>query len=173
MNRLLTFSLSKNEIFNRIRLYTSYLAGKRAETAVDYDRIAAIEPDRPLLDLLMEDSASDMALRLADRVESFTVEGDVMRLRVINPLEAIGGTPDLDLLYRTLHTHVVADTIFRWLTVAGFDFPDGAVTARKATSDTASERMESLATLLKPVEPPTTADPTPGRRARSRRVPPI
>lgn len=178
MTQFLTFALSFDDIFKNIKLYTSYLAGKRAQTALSYDRVAAINLDRPLFDVIIEDSVTNLALTLGSRVASLTIDGDIIRFTIQNPLWLIDltrfDTPpnpvDQQTLLRIFRSYVTSDTIRRWLTITGLDIPDGITTACATATELSTLKLESLQLLLTPpVVPPARHIP----KASPRFIPPI
>lgn len=178
MSPFLTFALSKKEIFGKIKLYTSYIAGKRAENALQYDRVAAIELDVPLFDILMEDAATELASLLPRYVETLVIEGDILRFSVRNPgfgldlPESPGGEHVLDapLVLKTMESYVTAETILRWLRIIGYDFPDGVTSALKSADAVAKAKVAALTAMFTPPEPKSRPHVD---KASPRRVPPI
>ncbi len=159
-----TFALSKSAIFDKIKLFTSYLAGKRAEDPVAYDRVAAIELDIPLLTFIIDDVSTYLAAGLGDRVASLETDADIVKFRMRNP------AGDQKIIYNLLESYVVAKTIVEWLTIVGYEFESGAVSALKSAGEVASSKLTLLREALADLPEEVRAHAT---KASPRRVPPI
>lgn len=173
MNKLFVISVSKKIIFDRIRLFTSYLAGKRSENPLDYDRVAAIGLDLPLLGHIADDAATSLASNLVKMVNSFRIEDDVLRFELISPLGAASegsGGIDTTLIYNLMESFILSETIMRWLTIVGYDFSDSGVSIRKSAEEVAASKLALLQAALDPGGLSTRKRVL---KASSRRVPPM
>ncbi len=155
MKELFAVSVSKTIIFNKIRLFTSYLAGKRAAGALEYDRVAAIELDIPLLTFIAEDVASDLASRLANRLDSFSIEDDVIRFVLVRPSNAAYGptppyTEGVTLVYNLIESCILAGTILNWLKIAGYKFTEGDASLRRSAEEVLESKRAGLLAALDP-----------------------
>lgn len=168
MNDFLTFALSKNVVFDKVRLFTSYLAGKRAEDAVAYDRVAAIELDMPLLNYVMEECASILIASLNDSGASISTDADIIRLTLTNPLE--NGVPNQTLIYNLIESYIIALTITEWLRITGYEFNAGPESALKNADSVAQSKLSLLReALTPPADAPRLHNPI----ASPRKYPPI
>ena len=195
MTEFLTLGLSKKVIFDKIGLFTSYLAGKRSEDYAEYDRIAVDDSDIPLLDYASDDAASLLAGELGGVVARFEIEGDVIRYVLKNPyygvvenpegVEATGrasgaatdekpsGMPDCGLMLRLMESYIVAETIIRWLRIAGYEFGEGTKQALTSAGEVAAAKMKLLrGALTPPANEPVSEGPK-VVKARRRRLPPL
>lgn len=178
MSQFLTFALSKDAIFKQISLFTSYLAGKRAADRDEYDKVAVVSLDRPLIEVMTEDAAAEMASALGGRVTNFSIEGDVMQLTLLNPVYGLDPADygeilrevDCGLLLKIMESYVVSAVINRWLEIAGYQFGVGAKEARVHCERVMNRKMAELDSRLTPPVPSATKRIV---KARSRRLPPI
>lgn len=151
MNDFLTFAVSKSVVFDKVKLFTSYLAGKRAEDAVAYDRVAAIEPDVPLINYIMEECASFLLASLNDSGASISADADIIRLTLTNPLK--NEVPDQTLVYNLIESYIIAGTITEWLRIAGYEFSAGPESALKNARSVAESKLKLLREALTPPGP--------------------
>lgn len=165
MGDYFAIGLSKKAIFERIRLFTSYLAAKRASDAAGYDKVAAIDLDLPLLTFIADDSASLLAASLGDRVSSVEFDGDIIRFTLLSP----GAKCDQRIIYKLIESYIVAVTIVDWLRIVGYDFSEGAASAMKSAETVAANK---LSLLLMALTPEVAAVVHKGRASR-RRIPPM
>ncbi|MDE5842502.1 MAG: hypothetical protein K2H35_02050 [Muribaculaceae bacterium] len=171
MSEFLTIGLSKKVIFDKIGLFTSYLAGKRSDDYAAFDRVATFDTDIPVLDYASDDAAAFLAAELGEMVNDFKIEGDVIRYIMRNPLPE--GSPNTDLLFRLTESYIVAETIIRWLRIVGYEFGEGARQALTSAAEVAATKLKLLRrALTAPSEAPAESGPR-IMKARSRRLPPI
>lgn len=180
MSEFLTIGLSKHIIFDKIGLFSSYLAGKRSEDYVGYDKVAVQSADLPVLDYIVEDAASLLAAEIGDKVAEFKIEGDVMRYVLRNPfygLEAsAGGMPERGWLLNVMESYLVAATIIRWLQIVGYEFGEGTKQALVSAAEVAATKLKLLqGALTNPKAKSEEAEEwQPAvKRARRRRIPPL
>lgn len=150
MENILTLKVTLSETMDNLKLLTSYLAGQREDSAADYDKVTLLDTDAPLVAMLMEDAA----LRL-----SALFPGNLVRWRYYrSALEFTAGrVTDADGMQRVLAKGVALEVLRRWLRISGSDYAD-------ALSAPGEELAAALAVHTAPVA---------GRRASSRRLPPI
>ncbi|MDE6272342.1 MAG: hypothetical protein K2M31_04980 [Muribaculaceae bacterium] len=164
MTEFSIFALSKSAIFDKIRLFTSYLAGKRASDAVGYDRIAAIEIDIPLLSLIVGDAAAFLAAKLGDRMVAMEIDSDIISFRLKNP------KGEQKVIFNLMESYVVAKTIVEWLRIVDYDFAGGPVSAMKSAEEAAESKLKLLQEALSDLPEPSR---THASKASPRRLPPI
>lgn len=192
-------SLSKEVIYARVRLFSSYLAGKRSDTLEGYDRVATDDLDIPLLEYIATQRAAELAARLGPVVvEKYDCEGTLIKFKLRN-LRSVGisaesdnsnllqdaenevgsaalksdsadGAIDIGLIYNLMESHIIAASIADWLRIVGYEPADGSGDIMREAASTSEEKLEALKSIL------TTRRDTDNPRhviARSRKLPAI
>lgn len=170
MTEFLTLGVSKKVIFDKIGLFTSYLAGKRTENYVDYDRIAVHDLDIRILDYMAEDAASQLAANLGSAIANFDVDGDIMRFVVRNP-----DSPDFNsgVLLTLIESYIMSQTVTGWLRIVGYEFGEGTHQAITSATEVASSKLKLIQAALNPAKQAASASGPQILKARSRRPSPI
>lgn len=153
-----TVKVTLAEVMDSLKLVSSYLGGKREDTATGYDRVAAIDSDQALVALLMEDAALVVARAFPGRL---------LRWRYYRAsLEfTIEGEADTEGLRPALVRTIALEVLRRWLRITGSDYAD-------AIGESAAEATASLRIYFP--ESAATGEYTPLRkRARRRALPPF
>lgn len=170
MDDKFTISISKKAVFDKIRLFTSYLGGKNAQEAIEYDRVAAITQDIPLLSVIIENMATHLASSLGNAVISLEFDGDIVRFVMKNPLHTalMSATtdwqisvlnkeaPDISGIYNLIEGYITSSVIAEWLDIVGFKKNDtSCVSIHSASSAIGAEKLSALKQILNPPTIPT------------------
>ncbi len=134
---LTSIKINLAEVMENLKLVSSYLAGKREESAVAYDRVAAIDVDAPVVGLLMEDAA----LRVAS-----VFPGPLLRWRYMRNVLTfdIEGECDAEGLRSTLLRVVCLEVLRRWLRLTGSDYADTVAESATEAADSLSIHFPAL-----------------------------
>lgn len=155
MGNVSTVKVRLEDVMENLKLVSSYLGGKRESTAVDYDRVAAINCDSALVALLMEDAALLVAGTLPQGLLRWRYTRGALEFELAEGVDVLGLQP---ALVRAVSLQVLR----RWLRIVGSDYAD-------TVSESAAASADSLAIYFRDV----VVSSAPGAVAHPRRIPPI
>lgn len=150
------FRIGMDYVFGQVKLITGYLGGKLMDSLEDFDRVSAIELDRPLLSVLSADAALTLAVTLGkDRMRGYVMEAEGLKVELLCEDE------DYATVGKLLESYISSETVARWLRIVE---PESEI-CRSAGKYAESRLAETAARIPIPSSP--------ARKAHRRPLPPI